>query len=162
MSPTAFLDANVPIYATGAPHTHRQSCIEILELASRNPRSFVTNAEVLQELLHHYRATRQWQSIGRPAFARFATLMLGRTEPIYAEDAQTAAELADSDVRASTRDLIHVAVMRRMGVERVISADRDFDGMPGVTRLDPMDIEEWRDSLLNPEGDNGAAPSPRG
>lgn len=88
--------------------------------------------------------------------------MLRRTEPIYAEDARLAAELANSGFRASTRDLIHVAVMRRLGVERVISADRDFDGMPGVTRLDPMDIEEWRDSLLNPEWDNGAAPSPRG
>lgn len=158
LSPTAFLDANVPLYAAGAPHPQRESCIEVLRLAARYPSNFVTNAEVLQEVLHHYRATRRWSSVGRPVFARFATLMLGRTEPIYAEDAHLAAELANSGFRASTRDLIHVAVMRRLGVAHVVSADRDFDGIPGVIRLDPTGVELWRDSVLAPELDNGAAP----
>ncbi len=158
LSPTAFLDTNVPLYAAGASHPQREPCVEVLRLAARYPWNFVTNAEVLQEVLHHYRATRRWSSVGRPVFARFATLMVGRTEPIYEEDARLAAELADSGLRGSTRDLIHVAVMRRLGVERVISADRDFDGIPGVVRLDPMDVDDWRDSVLAPERDNGAAP----
>ena len=158
LSPTAFLDANVPIYAAGGPHPHREPCIEVLSLASGHARNFITNAEVLQELLHHYRATRQWSSIGRPVFARFAELMLGRTEPVYAEDARLAAELADSGLRASSRDLVHVAVMRRLGVERVVSADRDFDGIPGVIRLDPRAVNEWRDSVVDAHGGNGAAP----
>ena len=158
LSPTAFLDANVPIYAAGAPHPHREPCIDVLSLASDYQRNFVTNAEVLQELLHHYRATRQWSSIGRPVFARFAGLMMGRTEPIFAEDARLAADLADTGLRASARDLIHVAVMRRLGVEWVVSADRDFDGIPGVIRLDPMDVNEWRDSVLDADSGSGAAP----
>ena len=132
----------------------------MLRLAADYPWNFVTNAEVFREVLHHYRATRQWSSIGRPTFERFDRLMLGRTEPIYPEDARLAANLANAGLKASTRDLIHVAVMRRLGVERVVSADRDFDAIPSVTRLDPMDVDEWRDSLLIPEGDNGAAPSP--
>ena len=41
--------------------------------------------------------------------------------------------------------------MRRLGVERVVSADREFDGVPGVIRLDPVDIDEWRDSVLATE-----------
>ena len=130
----------------------------MLSLASDYQRNFVTNAEVLQELLHHYRATRQWSSIGRPVFARFAGLMVGRTEPIFAEDARLAADLADTGLRASARDLIHVAVMRRLGVERVVSADRDFDGIPGVIRLDPRAVNEWRDSVVDADGSNGAAP----
>ena len=158
MSPTAFLDTNVPLYAAGAPHSHREPCIEVLRLAADYPRNFVTNAEVLQELLHRYRARQQWSSIGRPVFARFVALMLGRIEPIYADDARFAAELADGGFRASARDLIHVAVMRRLGVERVVSADREFDGIRGVIRLDPVDIDEWRDSVLATEGGNGAAP----
>ena len=150
LSPTAFLDTNVPLYAAGGPHPQREPCIEVLGLAADFPSNFITNAEVLQEVLHHYRATRQWSAIGRPVFASFVELMLGRTEPIYPEDARLAAELADSGMRASTRDLIHVAVMRRLGVERVVTADRDFDDLPGVIRLDPMDMDEWRDSVLSP------------
>jgi hypothetical protein len=37
--------------------------------------------------------------------------------------------------------------MARLGVERIISADTDFDRLPGVTRLDPMLIGEWGSSF---------------
>ena len=158
MSPTAFLDANVPIYAAGAPHPHREPCIEILDLAYLHPQSFVTNAEVLQELIHRYRSRREWSSIGSPVFASFAALMGGRIEAVYAQDARVAAELADRDVRASARDLIHAATMRRIGIELIVSADKQFDGVPGVTRLDPLDVDAWRDSVVGDESGSGAAP----
>ncbi|MGH2761941.1 MAG: PIN domain-containing protein [Thermoleophilaceae bacterium] len=35
----------------------------------------------------------------------------------------------------SARDAIHLAVMDRHGVERVMSFDRAFDAYPGVERL---------------------------
>ena len=159
MSPTAFLDANVPIYAAGRAHPQKRPCIEVLDLASDHPRNFVTSVEVLQELLHRFSTPRRWPA-GRYTLARFVALMRGRTEPVYAEDVDLAIELADRAIRASARDLIHLAVMRRLGVERVVSADREFDGVPGVIRLDPVDIDEWRDSVLATEGGNGAAPRP--
>ena len=43
----------------------------------------------------------------------------------------------------SARDLLHAAVMRRLGADRVISVDVDFDYLPDVTRLDPADLAEW-------------------
>ena len=98
--------------------------------------------------------------MGRYVLARFVTLMRGRTEPVYPQDLDVAIELANLDTRAGARDLVHVAVMRRVGVELIVSADRGFDQIPDVTRLDPLDVDEWRDSLLNPDGDNGAAPAP--
>ena len=38
------------------------------------------------------------------------------------------------------RDLIHVAVMNRMGISDIISADKDFDEVEGIRRHDPL---EW-------------------
>ena len=35
----------------------------------------------------------------------------------------------------SARDLVHWAVMQRVGAERIITADTDFDRLPGVERL---------------------------
>ena len=159
LSPTAFLDTNVPIYASGAASPHKGPCAEVLGLASAHPRNFVTSVEVLQELLHRFSAPRRWP-VGRYVLARFVALMRGRTEPVYPEDLDVATELADLETRAGARDLVHAAVMRRMGVELIVSADRGFDQIPGVTRLDPLDVELWRDSLLAPDGDNGAAPQP--
>ena len=48
-----------------------------------------------------------------------------------------AAELADRHPGISARDLVHVAVMQRLGINRIISADTDFDRLEGIDRLDP-------------------------
>jgi hypothetical protein len=34
--------------------------------------------------------------------------------------------------------------MRRLGVTRIVSADRGFDGIAHVARLDPARLDEWR------------------
>ena len=60
MSPPVFLDANVPIYAAGREHPLKAPCVRVLELAAERPYDFVTDAEVLQELLHRYLAQRLW------------------------------------------------------------------------------------------------------
>jgi predicted nucleic acid-binding protein len=35
----------------------------------------------------------------------------------------------------SARDALHLAVMQQHGIERILSYDVDFDGLPGITRL---------------------------
>ena len=35
----------------------------------------------------------------------------------------------------SARDALHVAVMERHGIERVMTFDRGYDGVPGIERL---------------------------
>ena len=51
-----FLDTNVPIYAAGRPHALKKPCAQILMLVAERPHAFLTDAEVLQELLHRYLA----------------------------------------------------------------------------------------------------------
>ena len=38
-------------------------------------------------------------------------------------------------IAASARDAVHLAVMERHGIERILSFDSGFDGFPGVSRL---------------------------
>lgn len=138
-----FVDANIPMYASGRPHTLRQPSIAALELLAERPSAFITDAEVLQELLHRYTSLNAW-SQGRAVFDRFAALMQGRIEPMYAADVVQAAVLANQYPNLSSRDLIHVAVMERLGCTAIVTADRGFDRVAGVERLDPADVEEWR------------------
>ncbi|MGB2665474.1 MAG: PIN domain-containing protein [Candidatus Acidiferrum sp.] len=35
----------------------------------------------------------------------------------------------------SARDGVHLAVMQRHGIERILSSDSGFDGFPGITRV---------------------------
>ena len=143
MSPAAFLDTNVPIYAAGRSHPLKEPCAKILLLVADDPEAFVTNAEVLQELLHRYLALHVWPQ-GREVFRRFTELMQERVEPILAADVDRAAGLADVYPEFSGRDLLHTAVMLRLGLRQIISSDGDFDGVQEVERLDPADVERWQ------------------
>jgi hypothetical protein len=115
-------------------------------LIAENSEEFVTDAEVLQEIIHVYRARRDWPA-GRLAFHRFASVIAGSIASILLEDAVNAARLADTLTGLSARDLIHLAVMNRLGVTRIITADRAFDGVPGIERFDPARFAAWRESV---------------
>ena len=150
MSRAAFIDAKVPIYASGREHQYREPCARVLMMAAEHPLSFVTDVEVLQELLHRYLASGRW-SLGREVFRGFAEVMRDRIEPVHEEDIHLAAVVADRHPGVSARDLVHAAVMRRLGADFIISVDMDFDRLPDVTRLDPADVGEWGDPLLGRE-----------
>ena len=150
MNPVVFIDANVPIYAAGREHPYKQPCARILRILADDPQRFVTDSEVLQEIMHRYLASGRW-TLGREVVREFAEAMRGRIEPVHAEDVILASELADRHPGVSARDLVHSAVMQRLEVERIISADTDFDGLEGTDRLDPAHVEEWQGYILTAE-----------
>ncbi len=82
--------------------------------------------------------------------SRFSVLMHERVEPVYAADVESAAVLADRNSASglSARDLLHAAVVSRLGGTRVISADRGFGRLSEeVELLDPKDFGSWRARL---------------
>ena len=86
--------------------------------------------------------------MGREVVQTFSDIMRDRIEPVYAEDILVAARLADEHAQVSARDLVHVAVMRRLGTSKIISADTDFDRLPDIVRLNPARVSEWAESVL--------------
>lgn len=143
MSPPVFLDANIPIYAAGRPHPLKAPAVQIVLLAAEHPEAFVTDVEVVQEMLHRYLALQLWDS-GRAAVEQFMALMEGRIESVTAADLAEVVRRADRYRDVAARDLLHAAVMSRLGVTQIVSADADFDRIDGVERLDPAAFEAWR------------------
>lgn len=89
-------------------------------------------AQVLQEILHRYVAINRREAIG-PAF----DALLGIVDavlPIELGDVQRARKLLATP-RLQARDAIHIAVMQGHDVGRVLSFDRAFDAVPGITRI---------------------------
>ena len=138
-----FIDANVPIYAAGRDHPYREPCIQVLAAVNYNPAGFVTDAEVFQEIMHHYRRTERWD-VGQAVVESFAAMMYGRVSPVTIDDVLDAGQLANEHHGLSTRDLLHLAVMHRLDVIRIVTADADFGRVPGIIRLDPAEDREWK------------------
>lgn len=149
-----FLDANIFIYAIGRDHPYQAPCRRIVnDLIPRAPDDFVTDAEVLQELLHRYVGIRDIAAAQRVVLWVHA-LMAGGIEPLLGEDVLRAATFAGDYPRLSARDLVHLAVMERLGTARFASADRGFDGIAWLARLDPLALDSWADSVRDepPDG----------
>jgi predicted nucleic acid-binding protein len=144
------IDANIPIYVWGRDHPLKAPSEAVMALATDHPESFFTDAEVLQEILHKFRALRSWDAV-RERFFAFSDLMEGRIEPMTAADVKLAADLSERYPSLSARGLIHAAVCYRMGAVYIVSADSALDVLEGIERLDPLDVDSWRQGLFNPQ-----------
>ena len=121
------------MYLVGAPHPHKTDAQVLIERFIAAGERLVTDAEVLQEILHRYTAIHKREAIG-PALR--ATLDIA--DDVFAieqRDVMRAAEIAQNPALLSARDAIHIAVMERHGVRSIFSFDADFDRWPGLERL---------------------------
>ena len=121
------------MYLAGAPHPNKADAQRLLEGAIAAGERLVTSAEVLQEILHRYVAIGRRDAI-QPAF----DVLLGVVDdvfPIELEDIDGAKKVVDGSLGLSARDALHVAVMKRRNVKRIMSFDSNFDRVPGVTRV---------------------------
>jgi predicted nucleic acid-binding protein len=87
-----FVDSTIPMYLVGEPHPHKFDTQRMLERAVSANERLVTDAEVLQEILHRYTAI-------------------------------------------DRRDAIHGAVMQRHGISTIMTFDRGFAALPGISSL---------------------------
>ena len=143
-----FLDTNIPMYAAGQSHDLKKPCQRVMTLVDKWPDNFLTDSEVLQEILHRYYSVRRWH-LGRQVMSQFVLAMGERIAPIFAEDVQFAGFLADQYPHLDARDLVHAAVMQRLGVTQIVSTDGGFDHIEGIERLDPMLVEEWTEIVAS-------------
>ena len=128
-----FIDSNIPMYLIGADHPHKSEAQVLLERLIAAGQRLVTDAEVLQEILHRYAAIGKREAIG-PAFQ----LLLEIVDDVLAiekVDVQRAGEIVQNRELLSARDSVHIAVMERHGVRSILSFDADFDRWPGLKRI---------------------------
>jgi len=93
----------------------------------------VTSAEVFQEILHRYTAISRREAI-EPAFAVLRSVV-DQMFPIELEDVERARALLLTWPALSARDSLHLALLQRHGITRILSFDTHFDGIPGVVRV---------------------------
>jgi uncharacterized protein len=127
------LDSNIPMYLIGPPHPHKTDAQRLLEKFISQRQRLVTDAEVLQEILHRYVAINRRHDI-QPAF----DALLNVVDEVLVIDRTTierAKQIVLAYQRLSARDAVHVAAMEQHGIAEILSFDSGFDGLPGITRL---------------------------
>jgi uncharacterized protein len=128
-----FIDSNIPMYIVGGPHPKKAEAQILVERLAAAGQRLVTNAEVLQEILHRFTAIDRRSAI-EPTMKLILDLV-DEVFPIEKADVLRASEIMQSHASLSARDSVHIAVMERRGVRSILSFDADFDRWPGLRRI---------------------------
>ena len=128
-----FVDSNVPMYLIGDAHPNKLEAQLALERIVGEGERMVTDVEVFQEILHRYRAIDRRDAI-QPAF----DVLIATVDDVFSmdlDDVDRARTVLLGRWELSARDALHVAVMQRHDVQRILSFDRHFDLVPGFERV---------------------------
>lgn len=121
------------MYLVGAAHPHKAEAQIVFEQLIASGERLVTDAEVLQEILHRYTSIRRRDAIG-PAM-QVTLEMVDEVYPVEKVDVMRASEIAGAPQVLSARDALHLAIMERHRVSTIFSFDSEFDRWPGLRRL---------------------------
>lgn len=125
-----FIDTNVLVYAAAGD----AAAVAVLQGASRLPRDLATSSTVIEELHHLELRGRIPRGVAQDAFTLLRPLL-------EVTDAAVATALALDTTGLGAADRLHVGVCRAHGIETIATADRAFDGIAGLHRLDPRTTE---------------------
>jgi len=132
------LDANILMYAAGREHPNKAPCLALLERVARGTVEAGADVEVLQEVLHRYRAIGRWAD-GRRVYD-LARRIVPTWLSIDVRVLDRARKLLEDDPVLSARDALHAAVYLEVGAEALCSFDLDFDRIAGVDRVEPAQV----------------------
>jgi uncharacterized protein len=127
------VDSNVPMYLVGAPHPNKANAERLLEKLAIERRRLVTDAEVLQEILHRYVSIDRRDAIqpALDAILHVVDQVLNVDQPVV----ERAKQIVLGYRQLSARDAVHLAVMEQNGIDQILSFDSGFDSFPSITRL---------------------------
>ena len=133
----AFLDSNIFFYAKVMDRRYGRACANVIRKVSSGELKASTSALVPVEVSN---AMRKFGLAGEIASEVRAMYSLGiEILGIDGPDALEAVE-ASAKFGVSPYDCLHAVVMRKNGQDTIISADREFDKLGWVKRVDPESI----------------------
>lgn len=132
------LDSAVAIYAMGAAHPYRSACRALMSAVANGEFRAYASVEMIQELVHHRLRRTGDRAVasadGRDTAAICTLLNFDR------EILDLTLDLIERVPTIRGRDAMHAATALAYGIERVVSPDRAFEGIPGLTRVDPAEF----------------------
>lgn len=135
---TIFIDTTVLMYAAGGEHPLREPCRRIVEAIGSKRVDAATSTEVIQEILHRGIAIRRVDAsvdLANRTMDLFAPVL-----PITHALMRRVPDLVRRYPGLDARDLIHVATCIHEGIPAIVSADRGFDQVAEVRRIDPSEF----------------------
>ena len=132
MQPT-FVDSSVLLIAFGADSSRRDACRELVGQAAAGARELHVSVESLQEFLfHRLRVSDRSTALEQASHLTAMCVAHRFDDAVWVE---TLALVGSTSLRG--RDAVIAATARGAGFMEIVSLDHDFDGIPGLIRVEP-------------------------
>ena len=137
-----FIDANV-IVDSASLSGRQAACKEIIRAIAGGEVDGRTSTAVLEEVWHLELSGKAGpiQGVTARAYTTFSPL-LPVTDEVFRD------AMAVEGPRLGANDRIHVATALANEIDLIVSSDSEFDGVPGLRRVDPLDARAQ--GLLQP------------
>ena len=120
------------MYLVGKEHPNRERTAAMLREAVARQERLVTSAEGHQEILHRYRGLDRLDLAGEAI--RLLDELVDEVFAVDVSDVRAARGVLTEAPGVSSRDALHIAVMRRSQVDIVMSFDSGFDAVSRIQR----------------------------
>lgn len=130
-------DTNVLVYAVGARHPYREPCRDLVRHQGRGVLAGEVTPIVIAEFAHQrFRQTRDRREASlraRQAAGAF------RVRAVDSDDLELALDLYARSTALDAFDALLAATALNRGLDAIVSADRAFEAVDGIERIDPAD-----------------------
>ena len=135
------LDTTVLVYAAGAGHPLRDPCRRLIQAVAGGALEATTTAEVVQEFVH-VRARRRPRDDAVELGVAYAEL-LAPLVTVTAEELRAGLRLYRETPEIGAFDAVLAAAAMSLNAAAVVSADRGFNAVRGLTHVvpDPESVE---------------------
>lgn len=132
------LDTNVIMYVIGQDHPNRAASRALLDRATRGEVNVAIDAEVLQEILHRYRAIDRWRD-GLRAYD-LVRRVIPDVVDIDGDVLDEARKLMEQHPGLAARDAVHAAAAILVGADALCTWDQDFAVVSELKCLRPDQV----------------------
>lgn len=131
------VDTTVPLYALGMESRFRTGCRTLIRAGADGQIQLEASIGIVQEVAHvRARRTGDRQDAVRQS-ERLLTLLT--CHPVDVEDIGRALLLFAAHERLDMLDALHAATALNRGIGGIVTADRAFDDVPRLERIDPRE-----------------------
>lgn len=138
--PVVVFDSAIFVYVLGTDHELRGPCVETLKAVTKKRLRAHASVESVQEILfHRLRRTDRTTALAQARDVARSCVLHPFDEAVM----RRMFDLIASHARIRGRDAVHAATALLHRIPTIISPDAAFDGIDGLERVDPRDIEEF-------------------
>jgi len=131
------LDTTVLVYATGSEHPLREPCRQLVDAIANGALTATTTVEVIQEFTH-VRARRMGRA-DASLLAESFTDLLAPLLPLTESALRQGLQIYAGAERVGAFDAVLAAATLAVGGQTLVSADRSFTEVPGLSNVTPND-----------------------